>query len=105
MRKLIALSATAAATLALAVPAFAQQYEPAPYVEGPAVYGYTYQSQSNLDNGRYTASDIDGGTMTYGRARPDPAVGNNVSRGTDARGTVDPPARDRDVNDAFKSIN
>ncbi len=120
MRKLIALPATLAAALAasltLAAPAFAQQYGYVEYGAGP-VYGYapapaygygtTYgysPRQERLDEGRYTTSDVGPGAITFSGARPDPMVGNNVSRGTDNRGTVVPPTRDRDVIDAFKKV-
>ena len=117
MRNLIARPAVFAAALTLASPAFAQQYGYVQYGSAPAYgyapsygapaygYGYTSGRQRGLDEGRYTASDVDPGYFTYGRARPDPVVGNNTSRGTDNNGTVDPPTRDRDVVDAFKKVD
>lgn len=117
MRKLIAVPAALAASI-LAAPSFAQgvyvEYGTSPMygyapTYGTTTYGYAayvYGShQSDLDNGRYTASDTGSGAVSFGRARPDPVVGNNTSRGTDTKGTVDPPARDRDVADAFKKID
>lgn len=112
MRNLIVVPAAIAATLALTTPVFAQQYGYVPYgyapmygYAPPGAYGYGPSRQRSLDEGRYTASDLGPGVFDFGGARPDPMVGNNISRGTDNKGTVDPPTRDRDVVDAFKKID
>ena len=117
MRNLTTLATVLAASLAVTAPAFAQQYGYVEYGTAPT-YGYapsyslapayTYGAsplQRGLEHGRFTATDLGPGVVTFGRARPDPVVGNNTSRGTDNKGTVDPPSRDRDVIDAFKKVD
>jgi len=40
-----------------------------------------------------------------GSGVPDRSVGNNPAKGTDDKGTVMPPARDKDARDALKKLD
>ncbi len=94
MLRTIAAAAAMASLIAVSAAAHAQT------TYAPGATG----TKSDREAGRVTTSDQDGGgsgPVTSGAA-PDPAIGNNTSKGTDARGTVDPPTRDRDANDALK---
>jgi hypothetical protein len=110
MRKLIIAGMTVAGIASLVSGANAQQYD-AYYgygTSGYPIYGGQsrgYASQRALEHGRYTATDVGTGALSFGAAAPDPVVGNNTSRGTDNRGIVDPPSRDRDIVDAFKKVH
>lgn len=96
----ISLGILAASLVVAAAPSFAQSTAP----PGAA----TPSTRQERGAGSVTTSDQDlnrgaGGASTgTGTPAPDPTVGNNTSKGTDARGTVSPPPRDADANDALK---